>query len=398
MNEGITLYDLQKRVKGCLESGFPHSYWVKGEISAVKTNYSGHCYIDLIDKDDSGADVRAKGHAIVWNSSWKVLRPYFVGATGRELSVGMNVLVKAQVQYSELYGLSLIVYDIDPSFTVGEAELRRREVINRLREEGMFDMNSTLELPALPRSFAVVSSETAAGYRDFMKHLHENSFGFKFHTKLYSAPMQGGAAPAGIVEALDGVMEDVEGGTESFDAVLILRGGGSAVDLSCFDDYDLCANVAQFPLPVMVAVGHDQDYHICDMVASTSVKTPTALADFILDIFAQEEAMLSSLSSRLAMALNNKFSVENSRLQVLHRSLVHKLEHFFVVRANTLDLLEQRVNRGDPATLLQGGYCVAEVGGERVVSVRQVQCGSKLNLLLKDGCLECRVEHMECKS
>lgn len=394
MNEGITLYDLQKRVKGCLESGFPHSYWVKGEISAVKTNYSGHCYIDLIDKDDSGADVRAKGYAIVWSSSWKVLRPYFVGATGRELSVGMNILVKAQVQYSELYGLSLIVYDIDPSFTVGEAELRRREVINRLREEGMFDMNSTLELPALPRSFAVISSETAAGYRDFMKHLHENSFGFKFHTKLYSAPMQGGAAPAGIVEALDGVMEDVEGGAESFDAVLILRGGGSAVDLSCFDDYDLCANVAQFPLPVMVAVGHDQDYHICDMVASTSVKTPTALADFILDIFAQEEAMLSSLSSRLAMALNNKFSVENSRLQVLHRSLVHKLERFFVVRANTLDLLEQRIKKGDPANLMKGGYCVAESEGKRVTSVADVSCGDRLCLVLKDGEVVCNVEQI----
>ena len=138
---------------------------------------------------------------------------------------------------------------------MGEAELRRREVMNRLREEGMFDMNTTLELPTLPRSFAVISSETAAGYRDFMKHLHDNSYGFKFYTKLYSAPMQGGTAPAGIVDALDGVIADVEGGAESFDAVLILRGGGSAVDLSCFDDYDLCANVAQFPLPVMVAVG-----------------------------------------------------------------------------------------------------------------------------------------------
>ena len=174
MNEGISLYDLQKRIKRCLEEGFPRQYWVKAEVSAIKANYSGHCYIDLIDKGDSEGDIRAKGHAVIWSSSWRVLRPYFVSATGSEISAGMSILVKAQVQYSELYGLSLIVYDIDPSFTVGEAELRRREVIKRLKDEGMFEMNSTLELPALPRNFAVISSETAAGYRDFMRHLHEN--------------------------------------------------------------------------------------------------------------------------------------------------------------------------------------------------------------------------------
>lgn len=394
MNEGISLYDLQKRIKRCLEEGFPRQYWVKAEVSAIKANYSGHCYMDLIDKGDSEGDIRAKGHAVIWSSSWRVLRPYFVSTTGSEISAGMSILVKAQVQYSELYGLSLIVYDIDPSFTVGEAELRRREVIKRLKDEGMFEMNSTLELPALPRNFAVISSETAAGYRDFMRHLHENEYHFTFYTKLYSAPMQGSGAPAGIIGALESVLEDVESGTERFDAVLILRGGGSATDLACFDDYDLCANVAQFPLPVMVAVGHDQDYHICDMVSCISVKTPTALADYLLDIFASEDAMIASLASRLALAMNHKFASAGNRLDSLRQRLEHSLRNVYIARGNRLALFEQRVMKGDPSVLLGGGYCVAEVDGKRVSSVEQVQCGSVVKLVLKDGEVDCRVEEV----
>lgn len=392
MNEGISLYDLQKRIKKCLEEGFPRYYWIKAEISAIKTNYSGHCYIDLIDKGDSESDLRAKGHAVIWSSSWKVLRPYFVSSTGSELSAGMSILVKAQVQYSELYGLSLIVYDIDPSFTVGEAELRRREVIRRLKEEGMFDMNSTLELPHLPRRFAVISSESAAGYRDFMRHLHENEYHFTFYTKLYSAPMQGATAPGGIVDALEHILKEMEDGAEQFDAVLILRGGGSAIDLACFDDYELCANVAQFPLPVMVAVGHDQDYHICDMVACISVKTPTALADYLLDIFASEEAMLASMASRLALALNNKFSAAERSLQILRQRLESGVSRLFLAKGNRLDLIGQRVMKGDPAHLLEGGYCVAEVDGKRLASVGEAKCGEMVRLILKDGELDCRVE------
>lgn len=394
MNDGISLYDLQRRVKGCLESGFPHYYWVKGEISSIKSNYSGHCYIDLIDKGDSDKDIRAKGHAIIWSSSWKVLRPYFLNSTGKDLETGMMILVKAQVQYSELYGLSLIVYDIDPSYSIGEAELRRRAVIQKLKNEGMFDMNTTLKIPSLPRRFAVISSRTAAGYRDFERHLHENEYGFRFYTKLYSAPMQGGAAPEGIIQALESVMGDVDSGAESYDAVLILRGGGSNVDLACFDDYDLCANVAQFPLPVMVAVGHDQDYHICDMVACVSVKTPTALADYLLEIFASEDAMLSSLATRLSLALNNKFASAKGELQTARQLLEAKVTGVLAQKGGYLDLLEQRVIKGDPALLLEGGYCVAEVQGRRLTSVEQVVGGSRLELVLRDGVLECSVERV----
>jgi exodeoxyribonuclease VII large subunit len=394
MNEGISLYELNKRVKGCIEAGFLSACWVKAEVSAIKTNYTGHCYIDLIDKGDSESDIRAKGHAIVWSSSWRILGPYFRHATGKDLCEGMNILVKAQVQFSELYGLSLIISEIDPSFTVGEAELRRREVIQRLRKEGMFEMNTELELPVLPKRFAVVSAESAAGYRDFIRHLHENEYGFRFYTRLYPAPMQGNTAPGGIIDALERVMTDVDGGVEVFDALLIIRGGGSNTDLSCFDDYELCANVAQFPLPVMVAVGHDQDRHICDEVACVSVKTPTALADYILDIFASEQAMLESVSTRLAMALNNKFAAAHNHLQMLGNSLGLRVKGVLQREAGALDLLEQRVLKGDPARLMEVGYCVVEASGKRVVSAGQLNKDDKLMLMLKDGAVECRVEEI----
>lgn len=206
--------------------------------------------------------------------------------------------------------------------------------------------------------------------------------------------MQGSGAPAGIIGALESVLEDVESGMERFDAVLILRGGGSATDLACFDDYDLCANVAQFPLPVMVAVGHDQDYHICDMVACISVKTPTALADYLLDVFASEDAMIASLASRLALAMNHKFASAGNRLDSLRQRLEHSLRNVYIARGNRLALFEQRVMKGDPSVLLGGGYCVAEVDGKRVSSVEQVQCGSVVKLVLKDGEVDCRVEEV----
>lgn len=397
MNIGISLYDLQNSIKECVGENFPQYYWVRGEVSAIKANYSGHCYIDLIDKGESESDIRAKGHAIVWASKWRVLNPYFQTTTGSPISAGMNILVKVQPQFSELYGLSLIISDIDPSYTIGEAELQRREVIKRLREEGMFDMNTTLSLPPLPRRFAVISSESAAGYRDFQKHLHLNEYGYKFTTKLYSAPMQGGAAPAGIVEALEEIIEDYYNEGEKFDAVLIIRGGGSATDLACFDDYHLCANIAQFPLPIMVAVGHDQDHHIADMVACVSVKTPTALANFLIDIFATEDAMLSSLATRITLSMNNKFADAKRGLDSIKLMIEHRVSSFYREKNATIALLEQRITKGDPSNLLKGGYCVSEVEGRRITSALEVKPDVELNVVFEDGVVECKVEKVSCR-
>lgn len=394
MNDGITLYELLNRVKGSIEENFSHYYWVRAQVSAIKANYSGHCYIDLIDKGDKGADFTAKSVAIVWSSTWRILKPFFRSATGGDIEAGMNILLKVQVQYSELYGLSLIVSDIDPTFTIGQAELERREVIRRLEEEGMFDMNTTLTLPHLPKRFAVISAQNAAGYRDFYNHLHLNDYGYRFYTKLYTAPLQGNTAPSGIIAALDAILSDVECGAESFDAVLILRGGGSNTDLACFDNYDLCANVAQYPLPVMVAIGHDQDKHICDMVSCVSVKTPTALADFIIDIFASEDALLVSLASRLTLAMKNKFSEAEKRLDSINQRIAHRVSSIFSEKRSAVALLEQRIIKGNPRNLLKGGYCVTEVEGRRVSSIGQVPPEGKLKVIFEDGVAECKVENV----
>lgn len=389
-NSGICLYELMERVHECVTTAFPQRYWVRTEVRAVSGKPGGHCYLDLADKGDDGV-MNAQARGIVWASSWRILSPYFVKETGRELAAGMNILIHVQVNFSELYGLSLIIYDIDPSYTVGELELVRQRTIARLREEGMMDMNSTLEVPALPRRFAVVSSSTAAGYGDFCRHLLENAYGFAFSLRLYEAPMQGADAPSGIVDALDRILADTDSGAEVFDAVMILRGGGSVADLSCFDDYELCANVAQYPLPVMTAVGHDRDYHVCDMVSAVSVKTPTALADYIIGIYVTHDEMLLSLASRLVMSLKGRMASENARMESLRLRISAAIRARFAVENSRMDMLEMRCNRNNPAQLMKCGYSLVRKDGKVLSSVSGVDVGDEMEVMLRDGVLKCSV-------
>jgi len=378
------------RVHECVTTAFPQRYWVRAEVRAVSEKSGSHCYLDLADKGDDGV-MNAQARGIVWASSWKVLRPYFEKETGRGIEAGMNILIHVQVNFSELYNLSLIIDDIDPSFTVGELELVRRRTIARLREEGMMDMNSTLPLPVLPRSLAVISSSTAAGWGDFCRHLLENVYGFRFYLHLYEAPMQGADAPSGIVDALDRILADCSSGEESFDAVMIMRGGGSVADLSCFDDYALCANVAQYPPPVMTAVGHDRDYHVCDMASAVSVKTPTALADYLLDIYVAQDEMLLSLASRLAMSLRGRMASENARVDSLRRRAVSAVRARFAAECARVDMLEMRCMRNNPLELMKCGYSLVRKDGQVLSSVRDVAVGDEAEVMLRDGVLRCKV-------
>jgi len=391
--DGLNLSELLFRVKKSISAALPGRFWVRAEVRSVGERTGGHCYLDLADKNDEGL-VSAQAKGIIWSSTWRVLKPYFIKETGGALEPGMNILFHAQVQFSEVYGLSLIIDDLDPSYTVGELEIKRLKTIERLKSEGMMEMNSSLELPRLPRRFAVISSSGAAGWGDFRKHLGENEFGFRFNVVLYEAPMQGAEAPAGIVSALDRIMADVNDGA-SFDAVMIMRGGGSVGDLSCYDDYELCANIAQYPLPVMTAVGHDRDYHICDMVSCVAVKTPTALADYILDIFMTEDEMISSFAGRLMMAVKGKTAAAMSGLDLYLHRVRSGVASRFLVEKNKLDVLEMAVRKNDPASLLQAGYSLVRKNGEVVSSVRDVTEDSELDVVLKDGILKCRVVNVE---
>lgn len=437
MHEFTTLTQLQQRIKSSLTASFPVPIWVRAEIHELKTNPSGHCYMELVEKGQGRDMFKAKARAMIWASRRPLIESIFYQSTGRRLEAGMAVLVLARVQYSELYSLSLVIEDIDPAYTLGEVEQARQRTIERLQKEGMMDMNRSLPLPALPRRFAVISSETAAGYGDFMHHLHENGYGFRFFTRLYQAPMQGDTAPSGIIAALEAIWADIGSG-EKYDAVLLLRGGGAVADLVCFDDYSLAANIAQFPIPVMVAVGHERDTHICDMVAAVSVKTPTAMADYIVEAFIAEDSMIGSLSDRLRTAIDSRMErqrrtleetgrrlgsgtamrcrMERNRMDVLllrmgkgvalainrESGALDVLQMRVRTAAATrlkaetarLDMLEVRIGKSDPRNMLHSGQAFVTSGGHPVETAAGLQAGDRIDLMLHDGTVSCTVREV----
>lgn len=387
----IGLLALQEQVKRHLEDHFFESVWLQAEISELKQNPSGHCYLTLVEKDPGSNALLARASAVVWASTWRMVKPYFEAQTGRSLAPGLSVLVRVQVSYSVLYGLSLVIYDIDPSFTVGELELARQRTIARLEAEGMFDMNAQLSLPLLPRRLAVVSSPTAAGWRDFRRQLEGNEYGFRFRLQLFPAVMQGDAAPESIIGALDQIAAEAD----SFDAVLILRGGGGAMDLVCFDDYELAVNVAQFPLPVLTGIGHDHDFHIVDMVAHTHVKTPTALADWLLDRFSGEAWRLDTLVQRLHLAVRTHAAAQLGALESLKLRLVHAALDRHADALHALDLLERRVEAADPRRALDRGFLIALKDGHRTDRAAAFTPGDHLTLLFRDGSVEAEVSKVK---
>jgi len=363
--EPVDLLTLQLMVREGLEELFPEAVWVKAEIASMQVKSNGHCYLELCQGSASG--VVAKAKAIIWRNNYLLLSRYFRESTGGNLSSGISVLVHCRVNYSELYGLSLIIDDIDPAVTLGEAELRRRQTIEQLKEEGLIDRQKELEMPELPYHLAVISAHDAAGYGDFCRHLGENEYGFVFDVTLFEATMQGESAPESISDALAAV----ETSDKTYDAVLILRGGGSALDLACFDDYGLCFAIANCPVPVLTAIGHDRDSHVADLVAFQAVKTPTALADVFIEAFAAEDERISSYSNRLRLAFQSKISLMSSRL----------------------DVLQSRIRSADPRRILERGYSlVTGPDGVLLKSAAGVASGDVLKIYFSDGDLTVKVQ------
>lgn len=391
MEDKISLLELQEKIKGAVDAAVPETVWVTAEISEMKGNTGGHCYLDLVDYNGQSGAVAAKARAIIWSRGAAMLIPFFKSATGSDLCAGMHVLLKVQVQYSVAYGLTLNVLDVDPSFTVGELELQRQRIIQRLQQEGMFDVNTSLELPVLPKRLAVISSQTAAGYRDFMKHLHENESGFSFYTQLFPAPMQGNDAPQGIIRALEQIAAETSAGSR-YDAVVIIRGGGGAIELACFDDYDLALNIAQFPLPVLTGIGHDHDFHVADMVAHTHLKTPTAVADYILDLYLQQAGLLESLHRRAVVALSYKINNRYNDLLRYADRLKSSIASLIVEKKNKLQLVEYKLHSLNLQEVLNKGFViVADKKGKRAVSVDDIPDTGTIRLIMKDGTVEMTV-------
>ena len=385
--EFISLYELQSRLKEGVERLFPSKIWLKAEISAVKARVGSHCYLELSQTGENGIEARAQ--AVIWSSKYRFIAPYFESVTGSPLREGMFVLMQVQVSYSQLYGFTLVVNDIDPDFSLGEQERLKRLTVERLEKEGLMDMQQGLGLAVLPYDIAVVSAPDAAGYRDFMRHLHENEYGFVYHTDLFPALMQGTGAPESIIAAMDAIADS----GRKYDAVAILRGGGAKLDLACYDDYDLAAHIAQFPVPVFTAVGHDQDTHVADMVAFLSVKTPTALADVFVSMYADEDAALQSFSERLRLSVSGRLYQEENRLTELSRRISAAFLNTIMSMETVLALLETRMRASDPREILRKGYVLAvDRSGTVIKSIAGKQAGDRVSLLMADGHLDCTVE------
>ena len=386
-NDFIDLLTLQSKLKEGVELLFPKRIWVKAEVSAVKARNGGHCYLELSQSSDKG--LVAKTSAIIWSSKYRIIAPYFESVTGSPLQEGMVILVQVQVNYSELYGLSLIIDDIDPEYSLGIKELERQKTIERLQKEGLMGMQKGLELPLLPYRLAVISAADAAGYRDFMQHISENPYGFTVEPVLFPALMQGADCPASIISALDAIMDS----GQDWDAVLILRGGGAKLDLACFDDYSLAAVIAQYPLPVLTAIGHDQDFHVCDMVAHEFLKTPTALADFILDIYQSEDERISTLETRVRLGMTNRLYREEALLDSLAARVKGAFQLKVAAMESALNVLQARIEAADPRRILLRGYVLAtDADGVVLKGVAGRSVGDKVTMMFADGVLECTVD------
>lgn len=363
--EYIDLITLQNHLKRGMERLFPEKLWVRAEIASISQKQNGHCYMDLSQNDDRGTIARVR--AAIWRSRYIQLNSFFTAATGTTLQAGMSVLVRVQVTYSELYGLTLSIDDIDPGFTIGEREQEKKRTIARLEEEGLMDRQKGLVLSDIPYHLAVISAADAAGYGDFCRHLEGNAYGFVFHVELFGATMQGAAAPASIASAIARIQDSAQ----AFDAVLIMRGGGAELDLACFDDYSLCAAIANCPVPVFTAIGHERDHHVADMVAHSFVKTPTALADAFIECYMAEDERISSFGTRLRLAFMNKIAVMGSKV----------------------DLLASRVHSADPRKILSRGYAlVADADGKVLKTASSLKVGDALRVMFADGVLSCEVK------
>ncbi|MDR0742852.1 MAG: exodeoxyribonuclease VII large subunit [Tannerella sp.] len=368
-HEAMSLSELNLLVREAISNALPENYWVRAETSDVRVNASsGHCYLEFIDKDEFSGQIVAKSRGTIWARTYQMLRPYFEQETGQTFRSGLKVLVNVSVTFHELYGYSLRVHNIDPSYTLGDLVKKRREIIRRLQEEGIFELNKELPFPSLPRRIAVITSPTAAGYEDFTDQLLHNKGGFPFYTKLFPAIMQGEKTEESIIDALDRIFPYAD----IFDVVVIIRGGGSASELSCFDSYLLAANCAQFPLPVVTGIGHERDDTVVDMVAHTRMKTPTAVASFLIECMSREAEQLQDLENRICAEATKRITEERAVIQILatrfpvivtglvekHRNRLHAMTvHLSVLpqwirhHSENLDEILPRVQRAIDATL-----------------------------------------------
>ena len=429
----VTLYELNRLVSKVIENEMPSECWVEAELSECRESH-GHCYMELIQKDERTATPIAKASAKCWATKWMLIRPGFERTTGQRLHVGMKVLLKVYAHFHEAYGFSWIVTDIDPTYTLGDMARKRQEIIRQLKAEGVFDLQKELQLPLFCQHIAVISSETAAGYGDFCNQLADNPYGFQFHTRLFPAIMQGEGVEQSIINALNRIYDLTKGQTpcEVFDCVVIIRGGGATSDMSGFDTIALAENVANFPLPIITGIGHDRDESILDMVSHLRVKTPTAAASMLIDhlktvldaindaqeqivrlgqqkltshksrlstfaeilprlftnVKTRQEAHLDSLNSRMTTAIRQSIITQQSLINTLEVKMPIMLDRRLMAEQHRLQLIEEKTKNLDPSLLLKRGYSITLHNGKAVRSPQQLQSGDEIETRLEKGTIK----------
>ena len=415
--ERYTLRQLNMMVRDAIDTELPDEYWVEAELSECREN-GGHCYMELIEKNEHSNTPVARASARCWRQTWLMVKPYFERTTGQPLRAGMKVLLKVYAQFHETYGFSWIVSDIDPTYTIGDMARKRQEIIRQLKEEGVFDLQRELSIPTFAKRIAVISAQNAAGYGDFCRQLEDNEYGFRFEVTLFPAIMQGEQVEQSIIAALNAIyaaisnwqlaigQEQTANSQQPFDVVVIIRGGGATADLSGFDTLALAENVAQFPLPVITGIGHDRDESILDMVANTRVKTPTAAAALLIDNLLRVLERLDDASQRIANAISQRLarqhyqlSILNSQLSTLALRIVSEQRHRIETIGNRLPIaierrmtaqkhliaqMELKLQGFDPQLLLSRGYSITLKDGKAVRDPKQLKPGDEI---------ETRVEH-----
>jgi len=428
--QSLSLYDLNNLIRQTIELSTPDDFWVRAEISEL--HFNRHCYMELVQKDERGHGIIAKARAQIWANKWHLLKSHFEKVTGQSLSAGMEVLVKVEVTFHELYGFSLNIIDIDPTYTLGDIARRRMEIIQTLKDEGVYDMNKEITLPRLLQRIAVISSATAAGYGDFCDQLKNNKFGLAFHTQLFPALMQGNGVEESVISALNAIAQDVN----YWDVVVIIRGGGSATDLSGFDTLALGENVAQFPLPIITGIGHERDDTVIDMVSHTRVKTPTAAAEFLIHhqeeelnevedltlrivnststIIQQEKHRLSILANKLPTLFEVFKQRENARLErtfitlqslIIQKTINEKnlienkaqrlksaIEAVFTTQHHKLEMMQTKMDGADPQRILNLGFSITRIDGKAVQDASSLQKGQTIETTLKSGTIKSTIQ------
>ena len=385
----LSLSQLNRLVSEVVKDAFSETYWLVAEISDVRLNHSnGHCYLEFIEKNELTGAIIAKARGYIWNNTFRMIKPYFEETTKQSFTSGLKILVSVGIDFHELYGYGLTVYDIDPTYTLGDLQRKRQEIISRLDKEGILTLNKELEFSTIPQRIAIISSPTAAGYEDFADHLSNNKYGFVFYPKLFPAVMQGEQTESSVIQALDKIYQH----QDSFDAVVIIRGGGATSDLSSFDSYLLAANCAQFPLPVITGIGHERDDTVLDIVAYHRAKTPTAAADFLIEKTAKTYDELQNLSMRIPNAALSLLEKQQSNLELYKIKLQHAVKNRLNNSESQIKEIEAFIKLSSPEYILAKGYSITLKNGKVIKNATELKQGDKISTRLSKGEVQSIVE------